>query len=171
MLPEQNLPWWRHDRPWGFRFSPMDAAIVAGGGVLTWLAWPWYGLFSLCVPFLVLHFFLFCNTFQIGGERSLIWIAALLVNVSLWTQTQATVFHLIAQAVVTIALIGNCLWSMNYHGLWCETINPDGYLDGAFTEGAFTRRMLIRCQVPQSWIELLTGRRLREFEKEVPTDE
>lgn len=35
MLAAVNLPWWRHDRPWGFRFSLMDAIIVVGGALLT----------------------------------------------------------------------------------------------------------------------------------------
>jgi hypothetical protein len=43
MLPEKNLPWWRHDRPWGFRFSAMDMFIFAGGALVTILLWNFLG--------------------------------------------------------------------------------------------------------------------------------
>lgn len=171
MLAAENLPWWRHNRPWGFRFSLMDAIIVVGGALLTFAAWPIFGVFSLCIPFLVFHFFLFCNTFRIGGERSLIWVASFLLNAFLWTYTQSTTLHVASQLLVTLLLIVNCVLGRNYHGLWCEWINPSGYRKGALTEGAFTRRVLIGCKVPRPLIELLIGRKLTEFDQEIAIDE
>lgn len=165
-LPEQNLPWWRHDRPWGFRFSAMDAFILAGGAVATITLWYFAGPFALVVPYLLGHFFLFCNTFRVGGERSLIWIFSLLANVYVWPQTQSLAVHLVVQVLITLALIVQCVLGKNYHGFACERLNPNRYRDGAMSEGAFTRKVLLACRVPKPVIELLVGRRLDEFKQE-----
>jgi hypothetical protein len=166
MLPEQNLPWWRHDRPWGFRFSSMDAFIFAGGIITTIALWYFIGPFALLVPYLLGHFFLFCNTFRVGGERSLIWVGSFLANVYLWPQTQNLLIHLAVQAIITLALIVQCVLGKNYHGFACGLVNPNRYRVGAMSEGAFTRKVLLACRVPKPWIEALVGRRLDEFTPE-----
>jgi len=163
MLPEQNLPWWRHDRPWGFRFSIMDLLIFTGGIVATVALWPIVGEFALIVPYLLGHFFLFCNTFRVGGERSLIWVFSFLINAYFWLQTQNMLLHLIIQTAVTAALITQCVLSKNYHGFACNRINPARYRAGALSEGAFTRKVLLACRVPKPLVEILIGRRLDEF--------
>lgn len=163
--PEINLPWWRHDRPWGFRFSLLDGVVMAAGVALiasVRVAFPDVGI----VTALTLgHFLLFCNTFRIGGERSTIWVVVLIANSGAWVYAdQFTWARLIAsQLVLTCVLIVNCLWSRNYNGLACEHVNPHGYRDGALQEGAFTRRVLRRMGVPCKAIELLTGRKLPEL--------
>lgn len=163
MLPEQNLPWWRHDRPWGFRFSLMDGLIFVGGLITTMAIWSLIGPFALLIPYLLGHFFLFCNTFRVGGERSLIWIGSFLTNVYFWPQTQIIELHLAIQALITILLIAQCVLGKNYHGLACTLLNPSRYREGAMSEGAFTRRVLLACRVPKPLIESLVGRRLDEF--------
>jgi len=164
MFPEQNLPWWRHDRPWGFRFSSTDAAIFAGGAVATIALWNPGDPFALMVPYLLGHFFLFCNLFRLGGERDLIWIGAFLANAWSWTYTLTLVPHLVLQAAVTLGLILQCVIGRNYHGIGCTWINPANYRAGALSEGAFTRRVLLAWRVPKPLIEFLTGRRLNEFQ-------
>ena len=57
-----------------------------------------------------------------------------------------------------------CVFGKNYHGFACERINAERYREGAMTEGAFTRRVLIACRLPRPMIEKLVGRRLDEFE-------
>lgn len=163
MLPEQNLPWWRHDRPWGFRFSGTDFLIFAGGVLSTLALWPFIAEFSLIVPYLLFHFFLFCNTFRIGGVRSLVWVFSFLLNAYCWVATQNLALHLIIQMVITLALILQCLLDKQYHGFLCGRVNPLGFRTGALTEGTFTRTVLLACRVPKTWIEFLTGRRLEEF--------
>lgn len=166
MLPEQNLPWWRHDRPWGFRFSSMDACIFAGGLITTAALWFVIGPFALMVPYLLGHFFLFCNTFRVGGERSLIWVGTFLANFYFWPQTQSIMIHLTVQAIITLAIIAQCVLGKNYHGFACTLINPLRYREGAMQEGAFTRNVLLACRVPRPWVETLVGRRLDEFTSE-----
>ncbi len=77
MLPEQNLPWRRHDRPWGFRFSAMDAAIQIAGGMSALASWLFVGPFALVVPLLLGPFLLFCNVFRVGAERSFFLVETL----------------------------------------------------------------------------------------------
>jgi len=163
MLPEQNLPWWRHDRPWGFRFSMMDLLIFTGGLFTTAGLWQFIGEFSLVVPYLLAHFFLFCNTFRIGGERSLIWVFSFLVNAYFWLQSQNFLIHISIQTLITAALITQCVFGKNYHGFACDRINPERYRAGALSEGAFTRQVLLACRVPKPLVEILIGRRLAEF--------
>ena len=163
MLPEKNLPWWRHDRPWGFRFSAMDVFIFAGGALVTILLWNFIGPFALLVPYVFGHFFLFCNTFRAGGERSLIWVGSFLVNVYFWPQSQNLMIHLSIQTAITLVLIVQCLFGRSYHGIACAKINPSHYREGAVSEGAFTRKVLLTCRVPRRIVEILVGRRLDEF--------
>jgi hypothetical protein len=164
MFPDRNLPWWRHDRPWGFRFSTTDGLIFLGGVMVTVGLWFAIGAFALIVPYLLGHFFLFCNTFRVGGERSLIWAGSLLLNAYFWPQSQNIWIHLAIQLLITFALIIQCVLGKNYHGIACVRINPQRYRSGALSEGAFTRRVLIACRVPKPMIEQLIGRRLDEFD-------
>lgn len=45
----------------------MDAVIFAGGVLTTIVLWYDVDQFALLVPYLLGHFFLFCNTFRVGG--------------------------------------------------------------------------------------------------------
>lgn len=118
------------------------------------------------IPFVLGHFLLFCNTFRVGGERTLIWIGVFLVNV-----TGFAVFNnihwfwiLSAQSAFTGVLIVQCVLSRNYHGIACEQINSEGYRKGAKAEGALTRGVLKRIGVPNSVIQILIGRKTKDFE-------
>lgn len=165
MLPEKNLPWWRHDRPWGFRFSAMDLAIMLTGVVATCACWTIVGPYALLIPFVLLHFFLFCNVFRVGGERSLIWVGTFLLNVFFSLPPRPLTIPIAIQLMITIALVAHCVCGKNYHGFACSVINPEGYRRGAMTEGAFTRRVLLKCGLPRPVIEKLTGRKLNEFDE------
>jgi len=166
VIAEDNLPWWRHDRPWGFRFSWTDAAIFAFGIVATGIGWYHFDYLALFVPYLLAHFFLICNTFRIGGERSLIWVASFLACICIWTITLNLWLSLSLQEAVTLGLIWNCVASRNYHGIACERMNPNHFREGARSEGALTRRVLQACRLPTPVIEVLIGRKLNEFDSD-----
>ena len=129
------------------------------------IAWSVAGPFALFIPYLLGHFFLFCNTFRVGGERSLIWVGTFLANAYFWPQTQTFWIHVTVtiQSLIAIGLIVHCVLGRNYQGLCCEQVNPQGFRSGALLEGAFTRRVLLGCRVPKPLIETLIGRRLDEF--------
>lgn len=142
----------------------MDGIILGCGILLTAFTFPLLGWFVLLVPYLLVHFFLFCNTFRLGGERSLIWIALLFANIYIWAASLDFWIPFSLQLLVTLGLILHCVLGKHYHGLACAQINPNGFRAGAMKEGEFTRRILLACRVPRPIIERLIGRRLDEFE-------
>ena len=156
-----NPPWWRHDRPWGFRFSAFDGGVMLAGVTVIAMSYRPLPDLALLTGFTLGHFLLFCNTFRIGGERATLWTIGLFANAAGWVCTDhLTWARLMAtQLVVTCVLIASCVWSRSYHGIACEYINPLGYHDGALGEGAFTRRVLKWIGAPTGAIELLTGRK------------
>lgn len=164
MLPEQNLPWWRADRPWGFRFSLLDGVSLGIGLTATIGVWQFAGPLALGIPFLLGHFLLFCNTFRVGGERELLWAGTFVINAAACIQTEMLGLHLATQLLITAAILTSCLRSKTYYGVACEQINPQGYRAGAMAEGSFTRRVLRRIGVPRQAIEALQGRRTDEFD-------
>ena len=108
------------------------------------------------------HFFLFCNTFRLGAQRSLLWIASFVGNVALWTLTHATWLHVASHLAVTLLPIVHCIRHPTYHGIACERFNPTGFRDGAMAEGAFTRGALAKLGVPKRLIFFSTGKKLHD---------
>src|SRR5262245_28648085 len=161
-MTQSNFPWWRPDRPWGFRFSVFDAFVVVTGAVVTVVGAVYLPLLVILTPFTLGHFLLFCNMFRVGGERSLLWIGAFFVNVWWWGWDMSEDLNwvpiILTQLPVTALLIGHALLGRNYHGIACEWINPQGFRMGALSEGAFTCRVLRRLGVPARAIKVLTGR-------------
>ena len=141
-----------------------DAVVVAAGFVATVAGLVYFPTLAVLTPFTLGHFLLFCNTFRIGGERSLIWIGALVVNVGWWALARPSELPwtaiVLTQLPVTAILIIQTVLGRNYHGVACEWINPERYRSGALSEGAFTSRVLRWCRVPPRAIEVLTGRKV-----------
>jgi hypothetical protein len=160
MQVQDNLPWWRHDQPWGFRFSAFDACVILAGILAGAFAWRYFGSIAVLVPLTLGHFLLFCNLFRVGGERSLIWIAALFINVlaRIYFGEFSWLSIILTQLPVTALLIIHTVLGRNYHGVGCEWINPDRFREGAHVEGQFTRQVLRRARVPENVIRILTGK-------------
>lgn len=118
----------------GFRCSFADGLILAAGTGLThWLRVHETPLWWV-VPFVVSHFFLFCNVFLVWRNLELLWAAIFVANV---------LFHVSReqlngwpacgwQMIVTIAVIVQQMRSPWYHGIFARRINPqlDNYLNG-----------------------------------------
>ena len=121
-------------RTCGFRLSRIDvivllfAALIGVGGFS-----PTYG-FSLFVPFVVVHFFLFCNVFRIRRKPEFVWGALFVLNCIAWiTSGHVSISAIIGtQFVVTVFIISNELRMPSYHGVLARRINPriDDYLAG-----------------------------------------
>lgn len=107
-----------HGHP-GFRFWWTDAVTLGIAAALTWALRPVIAEWSLLIPLVVGHFFLFCNVFRVGTRRELAWTAVFLVNAFVW------LIHLgsgpttlaLAQAPVTLVVIGLAVRDPDYHGL------------------------------------------------------
>lgn len=73
--PQEPPPFLVNGKPLtcGMRFSVVDAVtLIVGAGVTVW-AWAFVPDLALVVPFLLMHFFLFCNVFRVSRRPELIW--------------------------------------------------------------------------------------------------
>lgn len=126
-LTDAGRPW-----TWGFRFSPLDAAVLVGAVAVTIAGYDATAGFSMLLLFVVLHFFLFCNVFRIRRKPELIWAGTFLTNGLFWILIgQMNVITVsLSQCFVTIFLILREIRLPCYHGVFARTINPrlDDYL-------------------------------------------
>jgi len=121
-------------RTCGFRLSHIDVAVLLVSALIGVGGFsPTYG-FSVFVPFVVVHFFLFCNVFRIRRKPELVWGACFLLNCIAWIASgHVNIFAIIGtQFVVTVVIIANELRMPSYHGVLARRINPriDDYLAG-----------------------------------------
>lgn len=114
-----------HGRTWGFRFSTADAVAIAICVVATAALWaPTEGM-AFLFPFVLGHFFLFCNVFRIARKPELIWAVVFLMNFGGWWLSGRLSWPgvMAIQLPLTAFLIG---WEMRqpwYHGILADRIN------------------------------------------------
>ena len=111
--------WREKKRPGGFRFSIVDALAIVICGVGTWLVWPLFGEVALLFPFVLFHFFLFCNIFRIPRTPELVWSAAFLLVAILWLSLGRFTWPAVActQLPVTLAVLLWGIFRTDYHGV------------------------------------------------------
>ena len=118
-------PIWKNP-PRGFRLMPWDPVALAICALATWWLWPTLGAWTLIMPFVLGHFFLFCNVFRIARVLELAWVAAFLAleGTRLLAGTPST------GAVVCIALACSVCAGViemrrpSYHGVLWKAVNP-----------------------------------------------
>jgi len=156
-----NLPWWSPSRPWGFRFSRSDLVVVLVGLFVVWSTAARHADLAILTAFVLGHFFLFCNVFRVGERSELVWGALLLVNVAIGGLLAEGSWGIILplQGVVTALVIVRALLSPDYHGAWCQRINPLGYRPEAQRHPpSLVRTVLSKLRVPPAVIDRLQGR-------------
>ena len=161
MPSSANLPWWSPHRPWGFRFSRADLIVVLVGVFATMFASQWSVDLPILIPFVLGHFFLFCNVFRVGERHELVWSGLFLVNVAVAATLTGSPWWtaLPLQGLVTVVIVIRTLRSPDYHGLACQRINPLGYRpESRIARPSIIRGLLEQCRVPKSTIDLLIGR-------------
>lgn len=110
----------------GFRFSFLDALILAAGAALTlWLRSSDFPLWWI-VAMAVGHFFLFCNVFLVWQRWELLWAAVFVVNAGFHVVTGSFDWlpPFLWQLPWTVAVIGLQIRSPWYHGIFAERWNP-----------------------------------------------
>lgn len=121
-------------RTCGLRLSFTDVGVMllaTGAGVAGYRATMGYSLF---VPFVVYHFFLFCNVFRIRRATELVWAGVFVVHTASWfllgPMHMPALFAL--QSIFTAILIVHEIRQPAYHGIAARRINPriDEYLSG-----------------------------------------
>ena len=116
----------REFRP-GFRCSALDAVVLAAGILASFTMGLQGGWMSFVIPYVVGHFFLFCNVFRIARRSELLWavvfVALALLTISSgrpgWPATIAISF------TVTVVVIGLALRRPSYHGIGWRRLNPE----------------------------------------------
>ena len=123
-----------HTRTYGFRLSVSDVAFIIIGSGLTYYLWPRIGKQALIIPFVIAHFFLFCNIFRVRRKPELIWAGVFLVNAGSWHLSGDLNLYWVfgAQLLLTAIIILNEFRCPRYHGVFATKINPhlDQYLSG-----------------------------------------
>ena len=111
----------------GFRFSLVDAVVIAACSVLTWLAWKPLGSPALGFPVTLGHFFLFCNVFRIRRSYELLWTAVFVANLAYWALLRDLSWSgvLAVQSPLTVALIVLEMRNPRYHGILWRRLNPE----------------------------------------------
>jgi hypothetical protein len=162
MSASAHPPWWCPSRPWGFRFSRSDLVVVLIGLFVVWHAALRHTDLAILTAFVLGHFFLFCNVFRVGERAELTWGALLLVNVTIGGLLADDSWWWVVlplQGVATVVVIVLALLSPDYHGAWCQRINPLGYRPEARSQPpSLVRKVLGACRVPAGVIDRLQDR-------------
>jgi hypothetical protein len=111
----------------GFRCSALDAVVLAGGILASFTMGRQGGWMGFVIPYVVGHFFLFCNVFRIPRRLELLW-AVVFVALALLTVTSGRPGWLATIAVsftVTVVVIGLALRRPSYHGIGWRRLNPE----------------------------------------------
>jgi len=120
------------DKGWGLRFSLTDGVVIVVAAVVTWIANEHIGSLAVLVPFLVGHFFLFCNVFRVRRSLELAWGASFVIHICGWLLPSDGdprkllvwwVFCAI-QLPITALVVGIEMRSSRYHGVFARRINP-----------------------------------------------
>ena len=131
---DTDLTYQRRPRTSGFRFFIGDIFILVSGIAVPLLTWRLIGACSLLVPFVVGHFFLFCNIFRVRRKLELIWAAIFLINTFTWSIIGNLyvpgIFGI--QIIATLVIIICEVRSPLYHSVFARKVNPklDEYLNG-----------------------------------------
>lgn len=112
----------------------MDVVVLLLAALIGIAGYPSTDGFSLFVPFVVIHFFLFCNVFRIRRKAELIWGGLFLLNCVAWLAAgRILLFPLFGtQLLPTVIIIAIELRAPCYHGIFARRINPriEDYLAG-----------------------------------------
>jgi hypothetical protein len=118
----------------GFRLSPVDVVVLAIAIVATAAGAPYIGEHILLIPFVVGHFFLFCNVFRVRRKPELFWAGIFLFNCGamLVMLHRPLIEVFVVQLSVSIIIIQMELRHPTYHGVLAHRLNPhlDQYLKG-----------------------------------------
>ena len=89
---------------------------------------------SLFIPFVVYHFFLFCNIFRIPRKPELIWAGFFIINSAIWAFSGSLKLAILfgVQFFITLIILFHAVRQPAYHGIFSQRLNPrlKDYLSG-----------------------------------------
>ena len=123
---------------YGMRFSALDAGTISLALLITITGWQFLGVLIAIVPFVVGHFFLFCNVFRIRRTPELIWAVSFVLLYAAFTFVlpKQMVWAYLVQMGITATILAVEIRSPRYHGIFARVINPhlNDYLQGKLDE-------------------------------------
>lgn len=103
----------------GFRFSLIDGVAIAVCAAATYFSFPALGSVVWMFPFVLGHFFLFCNVFRIHRNLELIWAGCFVLNYCVCAILEIDWRLVFAfQIPITTLLIAIEIRSPRYHGIF-----------------------------------------------------
>ncbi|SMP60002.1 hypothetical protein SAMN06265222_106301 [Neorhodopirellula lusitana] len=110
---------WMHHPTHGFRFSLTDGLAIVVCAAATYWGLGQMGSIAWLFPFVLGHFFLFCNVFRIPRRPELVWAGCFLGLATIgliveWPITSA----MLAALPVTIAVLIYSVRLPTYHGVF-----------------------------------------------------
>ena len=132
--PPAGLTYQGKPRTFGVRLSHADIAVIVIGIAAGVLGFNFVGEIALFIPYVVAHFFLFCNVFRIRRSPEILWASIFLINCIAWFAAGfVNVYYICAsQLLVTLYIILREIRQPCYHGIFAQRLNPKlpDYLQG-----------------------------------------
>ncbi len=109
---------WKHHPTHGFRFSAIDAIAILVCAVATAWGLAEIGSLAWVFPFVLAHFFLFCNVFRVRRRPELIWAIGFLLLTAGCLTANVSVLHAMWMVLpVTAAVLVHAVRQPSYHGV------------------------------------------------------
>lgn len=115
---------WNHHPSHGFRFSWTDALAIVVCAIATYFGLKTIGSLAWLFPFVLGHFFLFCNVFRIRRLPELVWAGGFLMLATGCLVADISVLH--AMWLVLPLTMGVLIYAVrqpHYHGV--GTLGPE----------------------------------------------
>lgn len=123
--------WWCSRQRYGFRLWPRDLVVIVIAVVGTIALHKYAPEFKWFLPFVVGHFFLYCNVFRVHRYIEYCWAVSFVANV-LWHASQHP-FNptraMLIQLPITAVVIATTILRKDYHGIGTEKRNLDACED------------------------------------------
>lgn len=115
---------WKHHPTHGFRFSATDAlAIIVCAAVTIWLL-PVLGSIAWLFPFVLGHFFLFCNIFRVPRKPELLWASFFITLAAICLVLDVSILHSMWMVVpVTVGVLLYAVQLPTYHGIYSSKLD------------------------------------------------
>ncbi len=109
---------WKHHPTHGFRFSATDALAILVCVALTGWGLRELGEIAWLFPFVLGHFFLFCNVFRVPRQPELWWAGSFIVLASICLVLDLSILHSMWMVLpVTVGVLFYAVQLPTYHGI------------------------------------------------------
>lgn len=109
---------WDYRPTHGVRFFATDAVAIVACGLATLWGLRAFGEIAWFFPFVLGHFFLFCNVFRIPRQPELVWATCFLFITAGCVLARIPILHAMWLVLpVTLGVVIHALRLPNYHGI------------------------------------------------------